>query len=396
MKNTRYLIASCAVALLASGCGSGGGASSSSAGSTIPTAAIQITATNGQQVARSSNSSSKSAAATGASGATVAAVMVQPRAPRRSVLDIALSQINHVQSIQIPAVPVSVVGVSITGFPITFGCGAFANTNNSGAAGSTALNSTNGTMALDIQGTMNNATAPPTIATITAFSITYSNCQHLPVAGVTTTNNGVITLNINSSTGGVLNATTGKYVGAAGNPKIQSIGMSMMNFTNVDAMVGMTSVTTTMNGGFTIGTSDDGTVLTSNMSGTSLSETSSVDGAFSLTNFSITDTQDSPVLPLASLTGNYTYSVNMTLNSTALGGGITIATPTPFSGNLNSNGGNPNTGQMVISGAKGSSLTLTANAPIAPATTGTVTISVNDGTAAVQPVLNNTLAWTAL
>ncbi len=350
MKKIQLALIACGVALLATGCGGGG--SSSSAG-TPAAAKVSITTTNAAAVSKGAVSSSKATAQSGSSGAAIAG-RGTPTAPQQSLINIALAQIKRVETLKLSTAPTGVVGVSMAGFPMTLNCATFA-VATAGSPNSETI---------DIQGT---ATA------ITSASMTFNACvSPSPVAaGATETLNGGFAMTVSSQTG----------LGTVASPKVSSIAMTFTNFSSVVAAPSMTTDTSTISGGFNIATSNNGTTLTATISGTSLAMNSSVDGAFTLKNFSIADLQDAPGAPV---TGNYSESYTMTTNCAALNGDIDITTPVPFTG---TGAANPTAGKMVITGANGSSITLTANA------NGTVTQVVNDGT---NPATTTTVSWAAL
>jgi hypothetical protein len=382
MKKIHLALVSLCTVILAAGCGGGGGGSSGGGGGGTPTATVQITKTNASAVAKGGMTTSQTMAKTGSSGAGAVGVVVQPGAPRKSVMDIALAQLRRVQGMKVPAAPAGVVGVSIAPFPVTFGCGAYANTST--INGGTPLNSTNGTSTIDLTGNSTNGLfAAGNVATLTYNACVDTN----PAAvGATITTNGSMSLSITSMSG----------AGTSASPINESVSMSFTGFSTVDTAPTPTD-TVTMSGGITLAINDNGTIMTATMSGTSFAMTSTTDGAFTLKNFSIVDKEDSPTCatnnpaPSTVCAGNYSFSVAMTTNmaNTAAGvsGDIVISTPIAFTG---TGTGDPTTGKMVISGAGGSSVTLTANAPVAPATTGTVTMGVNDGT---NPVTTSTVTW---
>jgi hypothetical protein len=285
--------------------------------------------------------------------------MVQPTAPQQSLINIALAQIKRVETLKLSTAPTGAVGVSITPFPITMSCASPYGTVAAGTANSETI---------DIQG----ATASST--TFTSASITFKSCVNPSsvAASATETLNGGFAMTVSSQTG----------LGTVASPKVSSIAMTFTNFSSVVAAPGMTTDTSTITGGFNITTSNNGAMLTATISGTSLAMTSSVDGAFTLKNFSIADSQDAPKALTPTNTYSDTYA--MTTSCAALNGDIDITTPVAFTG---TNGANPTTGKMVITGANGSSITLTANA------NGTVTQVVNDGT---NPATTTTVSWAAL
>lgn len=364
MKRTHHIaLISLCIAILASGCG---GSGSSSPSSSTPVASkVSINATNADAVAKGAMTPSQSVAKTGSGAAGAVGVVIEPGAPKQSVMSIALAQLKRVEGIKLPASSSGVTGVSIAPFPITFGCGIYSTTStiNGGT-----VNPAYGTMTLDLQDANINATFDAGDVAILAFS---SCVEPNPAkAGATTTTNGSMSLAIDSQNG----------VGTTLSPLNESVSMSFNSFSIVDTAP-TTPETITLNGGMTLATVNDGATLTSTMTGLSFGMTSSTDGVYTLKDFSISYSDDSVS---ATPTGAYSFSVNMTTNCAALNGDIVITTTTPFAAGTAT--GNPTVGVMTISGANNSSLTLTANA------NDTVTITVNDGTGGAQPA-PKTVTW---
>ena len=363
MKTIHSALVSLVAVVLVAGCGGG-----STGGAIIPTAAIQITATNATAVAKGGMTPSQSTAKSGSGGAAVVGVVVQPGAPQKSVMDIALAQLRRVEGMKLPAAPAGVVGVSLTGFPVTFGCGIYASTSSPIIPNvTTALVSTNGTMTMDAQGSA--ATGP-----LTSDSLTFALCVEPNPTGGNTTTNGSMSLTIGSESGAQ----------SVASPLNESVTMSFTNLTSVEST---NTDTFSINGSITMAIIDNGTTLTATMSGASLSTSSTIDGAFTIKNFSIAYTEDSPI---AAYTGNYSFTVSMTTNCAALAGDIVITTPIPFTG---TGVGEPTGGEMLISGASGSSVRLTANAPVSPATVGDVTMVVTDTSTTPSTVTTSTVTW---
>lgn len=389
MKTIHLALISLGAAMLVAGCGG------SSGGTTPPVTPVSgkvtITNVNADAVAKGGMTPSQATAKTGSGGASIVGVVVQPGAPRQSVMDIALAQLRRVEGLKLPAAPAGVVGASISPFPITFGCGLYAGTSNPVIPGFTAaLVSTSGTMAIDLVDTnINGKFDNGDVA-----SVTFTAC-----VDQTTTMNGGFSLTINSQTGGVLNTNTGKMEGTSGSPLIESVAMSFSNFSVVDTAPNPDE-TILMNGGMTLSVTDNGTTLSSTMSGTSFAMTSSTDGTFTLKgtgsgNFAITYTEDSP--SATSPTGNYSFSVSMTTDIANLGtvtGGVTgsvvITTTTPFTGN---GVGEPTAGVMVITGANNSNLTLTAKAPNGTYPNGYVVMVVTDTSTTPSTVTTSNVTW---
>jgi cytoskeletal protein RodZ len=152
-----------------------------------------------------------------------------------------------------------------------------------------------------------------------------------------------------------------------------------MTFGNFSASGGGESFS--LNGDMTITASSTATETTATISGDIFTMSFTSGGAtnsMQLTAYNETYTETN--------TGAFNYSVDMTLAGTAMGGSVIIATTTPFTGNTGLNSGNPTAGVMTISGASGSSLTISANAT-------DVTYFGTDGTTPFGPT---TVAWTAL
>jgi hypothetical protein len=343
MKRIHLAFISLGAVILAAGCGGGGGGSSGGGGNNIPTAAVQITATNATAVAKGANTSAQSMAKSGAGQATAVAVVAQPSGFSRSVLDISLAQFARVRGLQLTQSG-GAVGV-ISGFPMTNPC------------------SPSGTMTMDIQDKDNSGT----INSGDVLVMSFSSCNN-----GTTTDNGSMTFTL-TSLGGSLGQP-----GTMASPVADTFALAFNNFSSKDNATGATE---TINGDIAFSTSNDGTNITGTMSGTSISMTSSVDGGFSMTNYSISFTD----AITQTATSPNTFSFNMTTASTVAGGSITIATTTPFTG---VGSGNPTAGVMVITGANNSTLTLTANSNGT-----TVGLSVSDTTTSPPTVTTSTVTW---
>lgn len=353
-------LASLAAAMLVAGCG--GGSSSTTSPTTTTAGKVTLTSTNAPDVAKGGMTPSQTTAKTGLGGAeAVTGVVVQPGAPRQSVMNIALAQVRRVQAIKVPAIQAGVVGASVSPFPITFGCGAYADTSSPVIPNvTTTLVSTSGTMLVDVQGDGTNGIfAAGNVATIT-----FTNC-----VDAATTTNGSMSLAIDS-----VSVT------------VTSVTMSFANFSVVDTAPNPDE-TISMSGGITMAVSDNGTTLTATMSGSSFAATSSTDGSFTMKDFSIVAMGDSP---LAAPTGNYSFSVTMTTNIASLSGDIDITTPTPFTGTGDNN---PTAGVMVITGANGGTLTLTAQGN---GTAVTVVLDTDGAGGSTAPQTLTSTTWDAI
>jgi hypothetical protein len=316
MKKTHLAFVSLCAAMLVTGCGGGGSSSSSGGGTTtIPTAAIQITQTNAPAVAQGAMTPAQNTAQQAGTLAGTVGVVAQTSAQSRSILDISLAKFAQIRALQ-PA-PAGAVGV-ISGFPINQPC------------------SSGGTMSMDINDVNNNST----IDSGDILSMSFSNCND-----GTTTENGSMTFAMTTLNG---------LMGGTGTPSVPLTATFTLTFNTFSTKINLTGQTEAINGDMTFSTSDDGTNTTGTMSGTSVRMDSSVDGSFQMTNynFSFTDAD----VPTASTP--YSFSVTMTTASTVAGGQVTVTTPTAFSG---VGYGNPTQGVMVITGANGSTLTITAD-----------------------------------
>ena len=317
MKKLHLALVSLGVMLLAAGCGGGGG------GGGIPTAAVKITTTNATDVAKSANTSAQGMAKSGAGMAGFVGVVAQSSGPSRSVLDISLAQFARVRGLQL-APSGGVVGV-ISGFPMTYNC----------ATGAAVTSGAPNTMTMDIQDKNNNAT----IDSGDVLVMSFSSCNE-----GTSTMNGGMTFTMTTLNGAL---------GGTGTPSAPLKAAFTLSFNNLSNKDNATGATDMINGDITFSTSDDGTNIKGTMSGTSLSMTSSVDGAFQMSSYNISFTEAD--YPTASTP--YSFTFNMTTASVVAGGSITITTTTPFTG---VGTGNPIAGVMVITGANNSTLILTA------------------------------------
>lgn len=353
MKKIHRALIILGVVCLVTGCGGGGGGASG--GTTIPTAAVQITTTNAAAVAKGALSPAQSMVTSGSGMAGVVGVVAQTPGHTRSVLNISLAKFAQVRGIQL-APATGVVGV-IAGFPL----------NNLSCSPGPGVGG--GTMSMDIQdgGTIG------TVGAGDVFVMSFDNCND----GIST-ENGSLSFAITSLNGGAMGGT-----GTPTAPLTASFTLTFSNFTSKD---NASNLTDSINGDISFTTSDDGTNTTGTMSGTSLSMTSSVDGAFLMTSYNFSFTEANVV----TTTSPYSFSVNMTIASVVANGSVTITTPTPFTGQ---GSGDPTAGVMVITGANNSTLTLTALSDGL-----TIQLVVDDDGAAGPhaPVTLDNTTWTAI
>lgn len=319
MKRIHLALASLGVVLLVAGCG--GGDDGTSSGTTIPTAAVQITPANAPAVAKGAVTPAQGMAKTGSGMAGVVGIVARTTGRSRSVLDISLAKFAQVRGMQL-APAAGVVGV-IAGLPMTFPC-----SPSQGIGG--------GTMTVDMQdhGMMGTVDAGD------VFVMSLINCND----GIST-ENGSLAFAITGLNGGAMGGT-----GAPGAPLTASFTLTFSNFTSKD---NASNLTDSINGDISFTTSDDGTNTTGTMFGTSLRMDSSVDGAFLMTSYNFSFTEAN----VPTLSTPFSFSVTMNIASVVANGSVTIATPTPFTGH---GSGDPTAGVMVITGANNSTLTLTA------------------------------------
>lgn len=318
MKRIHLALVFSGVVCLATGCGGGGGGTSG--GTTIPTAEVQITPTNAPAVAKGAMTPAQSMATSGSGMASIVGVVAQTSGHTRSVLDISLAKFAQVRGMQL-APATGVVGV-IAGFPL----------NNLSCSPSPGVGG--GTMSMDIQ----DGGVIGTVGAGDIFVMSFSNCND----GIST-ENGSLAFAITGLSGGPMGGT-----GAPGAPLTAAFTLTFNQFSTVDA-----TGTFSVNGDISFTTSDDGTNTTGTMSGTSLSMTSSVDGAFQMTSYNFSFMEAN----VQTVSTPFSFSATMTTASVVAGGSITITTPTPFTG---VGTGDPTAGVMVITGANNSTLTLTA------------------------------------
>ena len=376
MKNIYLVLISLGVAVLVAGCGGGGTTAAAPAGGGTPTGTVQITATNGGAVAKGGMTPSQTMAKTGSGGAAAVGVVVQPTPPKKSVLQVALSQLRLMEGKQFPAAPAGVIGVSVSPyFPVSVGCGPYSNTMSFATplpGVPNTLNPASGVMAIDL---IDNNTNGKFDLGDTA-SVTATNCVDTnPAAvGATEKTNGNLTMTVTAQSGGALNAL-GQPIGAASSPLAETVtmnfpgaGFSVADFYPATVSAVAATETITLSGGFTMSITDNGTLLTSTMTGTSFSTASlsspasPTDGTDTMKNFNIVETEDAnpcTVVIATDCMGDYSFKiVTLTTSIPALGGDVVITTPTTFRG---TGANEPTVGVMVITGAGGSTLTLTAN-----------------------------------
>lgn len=343
MKTIYLALISLGAAMLVAGCG--GGSSGAASSATTASGKVTLTSANAPAVADGAMSTSQTAAKQGSTGAAAAAtgVVVQTGAPRQSVMNIALAQIRRVEGLKLPVAPASVVGVLPTIPPIDCSGG--------------------GTMTILLTDTNNNNAFDAT----DVIDATFASCIEPDAAGTVTTN-GVMSITFYSKT---------------------STDMSVaVSFSNFSSATTSPAETITLSGSMTMAINDTGTTLTATISGTTFAMASSVDGSFTMKNYSIGFTGDSP--DAVSPTYNYSFTVTMTTNIAALGGDVDITTPTPFTGTGDSN---PTAGVMVITGDNGGTLTLTAQ-PDGTAVTVVLDTDGASGSTAPQTLASTT--WDAI
>lgn len=341
MKYTKLVITLVAGVLVV-GCGGGssGGSPSTGTGGNIPTAAVKITSANAPVVAKGAMTPAQGAAKS-SSAAGVVGVVVNATSHRRSIKDIALTEFARARNLKFSP---SVVGVVTNQTPMN--C------------------ATSGTMAFSL----NDANNDGTMGAGDSVTVTFSNCND----GVSITN-GSMAFAINNLSGAMGGA------GTLAAPLTAGFTMTFNSYSTIDIA---TSATDSMNGDITFTTSDNGTVTTGTMSGTSLVMVSSVDGTYQMSNYSITFSDN--------ISGAYSYAVTMTTADATMGGSVTLTTTTPFTG-IGAN--DPTAGVMVITGASNSTLTLTA---LADGTTVTQVVDEDGAAGPIAPVALANTTWAAI
>jgi hypothetical protein len=323
--------------LALAGCGGGGGGGGTPA-VVVPSTPVAITAANAAVVAKSAASSYQNSA--NASSAFNVTGVVTSTSGSRSILDISLAEFNKVRHLNLAA---TVTGVA-TSTPCTI----------------------SGTMVVD-----EIDTAPLNVPNAgDSVTLTYASCVDTP--GVT--QNGSATININAYSGGVPDPITAIPVGTVGSPLTAGF---TIKFTN------LVSAGDTLNGDITFSVVDSGDVAAGSMSGTTLTLISAVDGAFSMSNYSLTFSDTTS-------TGAYSDMLTMTTASVLANGLVTITTPTALSRN---SVGDPTAGVMVITGANNSTLTLTA---LNDGVTVTQVLDVDGAAGPTVPVNLANTTWSAL
>lgn len=311
MKKIQWALVSLGVALLAAGCGGGGGGSSS--GLTIPTAAVQINTTNAPTVAKSALTPAQGLVKSGSGAAGVVGMVAQVSGHSRSILDISLAEFNRALSLRFPP---AVTGVNQS---VTISCSGGGN----------------------VVGTIQDRDSSNSFTVGDILTMVFHSCVEPSSIGGNSTTNGSATFSITSASGAL---------GMGITPFSAAFTLTFSNFTNTD---NVTHLTDTINGDISFSTVNDGANTTGTMSGTSLRMDNSVDGAFSMTSYSFSFTEAN----VLSLSSPFSFSVNMTIASVLANGSVTITTTTAFTG---VGAGDPSAGEMVITGANNSALTLTA------------------------------------
>lgn len=167
-----------------------------------------------------------------------------------------------------------------------------------------------------------------------SITFTFNSCVLL---GVKLT--GSLKLNINSYTAGG-SAFTASY-----------------SFNRLTTTIVSSGDYAMMHGGFTASITDDGSLFSSSVTGTSMYSKTSVSGTVNeaqLSNFSYVDTYD------YGGTGAVTLDHDFTIASTNIGGSVTVNTVTAFS--IPSGSSYPTSGQIIVTGASNAKVRLTAQA----------------------------------
>lgn len=299
-RKSRWLVTGwCAlIAMLLSGCGGGG----SGGGASVPPASkIIITSANAPQVASAAINSAYALNGQSSALGQVLGVSITTNSSAPSLG--AITRRIFKQAIQVTA-PVAVTGVVVKDTVSCWSQGTVTATAN--------------------VANVNSLTAGDSI------SATFDTCDD--EFGVLIT--GTINLTITNFSGDPL--LLGAFTLGV---RVSTPGLLVMDGLHSEAITG----------GFTLtSTSPNGVNITDSFSGSSLTITANgVIGTF--TNFNMTATRNIS-------TNAYTFSISGTIASSTLGGSISIQTTNTISGVDPSD---PDTGQLVVSGANGTSVTVT-------------------------------------
>jgi len=343
MKQSKLILAMAAGVLMV-GCGGGSSSSTSNnQSSAIPTAAIKITSANADKVAKGAMTPAQTTAQQSSAVAGIVGVVTTTSTRSHSVKSIVLSEFDRIKNLKSPT---AVAGVVTS--PAPMNCGASA---------------AEGTMSFSYNDTSGNGT----MGAGDSLSVSYSACND----GFALIN-GSMTFSITA-----LSAN----LGVAGTPSAPVTAGFTVTFSNFSTKDLVTNATDFMSGDMTFSTTDDGDTTTGTISGTTFTMVSSVDGTHQMSNYNFTfsDTITS---------GVYSYGVTMTTADATMGGSVSISTPTPFTGTT----GDPTAGVMVITGAGGSTLTLTAQAD------GVTVAQIvdEDGAGSIAPVVLANTTWAAI
>ncbi|MGI9321757.1 MAG: hypothetical protein ACR2O5_10115 [Thiogranum sp.] len=303
-KHTNYVNAAVfvSVSALLGACGGGGGGGGGG-NVTASSAPVTISATNAEEVAAASYKTTAGLEGSG-SGATgfLTGAVTQTTSPGIDLVDVLISQAKT-----IPQLASANPAGSLTGVVVSETIDCF----NSGSMSITFDDSDN-----DQQ-----------LSTGDSMSFAANNCTEDGMIM-----NGSVTMNNVSVSGDPVSA-----------PHSMQLSMQANNFTITEG-----AETIALNGGMTIAEStNDGVLFTHSITGSSIQVT---EGGVSagLSNFSIEATEDNNTLA-------YTLDLNATVNSSELGGSVTIVTDTVFAG-IDPN--EPSSGQATITGANNSRVTL--------------------------------------
>lgn len=286
----------CTAAILAACGGSDGGGDTAAA-----SAPVTITAANAPAVAGTAYAAGTSLEGAGVlgGGGLVTGVVTQPASAGVDMVEVILAELGAAQAWYADNGAVFVTGVTAT-------------ENCTGG----------GTFTF----TVNDADGKPSSGD--SMSASYNNCVE-----------GDSVLNGSISIGIIRYEGDPQIVG----PYSLQLSIQASNFT-----AAQNGETVSLNGAMTLSQStNDGVAFTNSISGTSMVVSGSGVSA-ALSAFQLTSTDNN---------GVYTFDINATVSSSQIGGAVTIVTTTPFEG---LQPGHPTTGQALITGANGTSVTLIA------------------------------------
>lgn len=286
------------------GGGGGGGSGSSSSTITVPSTPVGITTSNAPQVAGASTSTVDAVAGAGSLGGSALGVSISDSGvPRPSLSSLVVAQVA------------AIAGNAPQLASLATGAVTSATINCSGG----------GSMGVSFD----DADSSTTLTRGDTLAVTLNSCVS---QGETLT--------------GSLGVAVQALTGTPGSTAWSTIlGLTFNNTTTVSG-----GLVSSFTGSPTLTYSVAGTTETMDLSSTSSLSGTYAGNSFVLSNFTIHQTQNTA-------TNAYTLSIGGTFASSLMAGSVTMSTPTPLAGNGSAH---PSSGVVKLTGAGGSSVTLTA------------------------------------